>query len=330
MQSNPEIRIGVDIMGSDSSPELLLHAASDLSASLPANVKLIAIGHPRFEHLSKLPLKAASETIEMQDAPLIAIRRKKDSSLCVGLRMLREKEIDAFVSAGNTGALVSYAKVTLAMLPGLMRPALLAILPTKRNPLVVLDVGANLQCKATHLVQFALVGAAYQLARGVKMPSVGLLNIGSEALKGTSELRTAYQELQRLSKEPEAFFRFAGNIEGKIVFDGNVDVLVTDGFTGNVFLKTAEGLANLILDRINENLSGDMAQNMQDHLQDLHSHLHYAEYPGALLAGVKGVVIKCHGYSSPEAFSSGIREAIRVVGEGFLQILQNKLFNRKA
>ncbi len=330
MLSRPDIRIGIDIMGSDSSPELLLHAASELSASLPANVKLIAIGHPRFEHLSKLPLKPASETIEMQDAPLTAIRRKKDSSLCVGLRMLREKEIDAFVSAGNTGALVSYAKMTLAMLPGLMRPALLALLPTKQNPLAVLDVGANLYCKAAHLVQFAHIGAAYQLARGIKMPSIGLLNIGSEALKGTSELRTAYQELQRLSQGPDAFFHFAGNVEGKVVFDGNVDVLITDGFTGNVFLKTAEGLANLILDRINENFSDDTAQSMRGHLQDLHRHLHYAEYPGALLCGVKGIVIKCHGYSSPEAFASGIREAVRVVSEGFLQILQNKLFIRKA
>lgn len=316
-------------MGSDSSPEILLQAAATLAPTLPASVSLLAIGHPRFESASQLPFQAASETIEMGDPPLTAIRRKKDSSLCVGLKMLREKEIDAFVSAGNTGALVSYAKMSLSMLPGLMRPALLALLPTKKNPIAVLDVGANLQCKTAHLIQFAMIGAAYQLARGIARPAVGLLNIGSEALKGTSELRTAYHELRELSMQPNAFFRFAGNIEGKNVFDGNVDVLVTEGFTGNVFLKTAEGLANLILDRINENFSGDLALNVRRTLQDLQRHLHYAEYPGALLCGVKGIVIKCHGYSSPEAFSSGIREAVRVASEGFIQILQNKLVTRK-
>lgn len=329
MLNRPEIRVGIDLMGSDSSPQLLLRAAVDLAASLPKEIQLVGVGHPSLRSYSDLPFKEASETIEMDEPPLSAIRRKKDSSLCVGLRMLRDREIDAFVSAGSTGALVSYSKMTLSMLPGLMRPALLALLPTKRDPLAVLDVGANLQSKATHLVQFALIGAAYQTARSKTMPSIGLLNIGSEAVKGTSELRLAYHELQKISQEPGAFFRFTGNVEGKAVFDGHVDVLVTDGFTGNVFLKTAEGLANLILDRINENLSGDLAQNLRGHLQDLHRHLHYAEYPGALLCGVKGVVIKCHGYSSPEAFSSGIREAIRVVSEGFLQILQSKLFTRK-
>jgi len=330
MQSKPDIRIGVDCMGSDSSPELLLQAATSLAAAFPANVHLLAIGHPRLQSLTHLRFQAAPEEIGMDDPPLSAIRRKKNSSLCIGLRMLQSREIDAFVSAGNTGALVSYAKMSLSMVPGLGRPALLALLPTKQKPLAVLDVGANVQCKASHLVQFALMGAVYQLARGIARPSIGLLNIGSEAMKGTSELRTAYHELQQLSQKPDSFFHFAGNIEGKTVFDGHVDVLVTDGFTGNVFLKTAEGLANLILDRINENFSGDLALNMQRHLQDLQRHLHYAEYPGALLCGVRGIVIKCHGYSSPESFSSGIREAVRVVREGFIQILQNKLFTRKA
>lgn len=329
MLRRPDIRIGIDIMGSDSSPELLLQAAATLAESLPANIKLVAIGHPRLQTSSPLSFQTASETIEMDDPPLLAIRRKKDSSLCVGLKMLREKELDAFVSAGNTGALVSYAKMSISMLPGLMRPALLALLPTKKEPIAVLDVGANLQCKAGHLIQFAQIGAAYQLARGIERPTVGLLNIGSEALKGTSELQTAYHQLSELSKEPHAFFSFAGNIEGKNVFDGNVDVLVTDGFTGNVFLKTAEGLANLILDRINENVLGEQALNMRGHLQDLQHHLHYAEYPGALLCGVKGIVIKCHGYSSPEAFTSGIREAIRLASEGFIQTLQDKLVKRK-
>ncbi|MBF8263469.1 MAG: Phosphate acyltransferase [Parachlamydiales bacterium] len=325
MPRKAEVRIGIDLMGSENSPDVLLKTATDLASTLPPHVKLVAIGTPALASRTDLPFIHATETIEMDDAPLTAIRRKRDSSLCVGLKALKEQRIDAFVSAGNTGALVSCAKMTLSMIPGLLRPALLALMPTRRTPLAVLDVGANVQCKTEHLVQFALIGSAYQRARGVALPSVGLLNIGSEAMKGTSEIRLAYQEMQRLSLLPNPLFRFAGNIEGKVVFDGNIDVLVTDGFTGNVFLKTAEGLASLILDRLNENLPPDILAQMQDQLLDLQRHLHYAEYPGALLCGIRGIVIKCHGYSSPQAFASGVREAIRIASEGFLQILQNKL-----
>jgi glycerol-3-phosphate acyltransferase PlsX len=159
---------------------------------------------------------------------------------------------------------------------------------------------------------------------------VGLLNIGSEAIKGTSELRLAYQELQRIANVPNPFFCFAGNIEGKTVFNGKVDVLVTDGFTGNIFLKTAEGLASLVLDRLNKNLPRNVLDLMQDQLCDLKRHLHYAEYPGALLCGVQGIVIKCHGYSSPQAFGSGIREAVRIATEGFLQLLQDELLTQSS
>lgn len=319
------LRVGIDLMGSENSPQILLETASSLALQLPKNIQLVMIGAKEWSDGSSLPYIATSQTIEMDDAPLSAVRLKKDSSMCVGLRMLKNKKIDAFVSAGNTGALVFGAKAILSMMPGLLRPALLALMPTKRSPLAVLDVGANVQCKAIHLVQFALMGAAYQRARGMALPRVGLLNIGSEAMKGTSEIRLAYQELQRLSSRPNPFFSYAGNIEGKVVFNGDVDVLITDGFTGNVFLKTAEGLASLVLDRLNENLPQDVLDRMQEELRDLKRHLHYAEYPGALLCGVAGIVIKCHGYSSPKAFASGIREAARIAEEGFLEILQNNL-----
>lgn len=309
-------------MGSDNSPELLLKTASNLAASLPKNVELVAIGAPRYASLTPLSFKSAPSTIEMDDPPLTAIRRKKDSSLCIGLRMLKAKELDAFVSAGNTGALVTFAKMTLGMLPGILRPALLALMPTKRQPVAVLDVGANTENKAAHLVQFALIGAAYKRARGIALPAVGLLNIGQEATKGTSELRLAYAELSTMNHLSRPFFHFAGNIEGLSVFDGQIDVLITDGFTGNIFLKTAEGIASLILDRLNER--SEFA-HLQDHLADLKRHLHYAEYPGAFLCGVHGIVIKCHGYSSPQAFASGIREAVRIASEGFLQIIESKL-----
>lgn len=322
-----KLRIGIDIMGSENPPDVLLKTAEALAPEVEGESQLIAIGHPRYATHSTLAFRPAESTIEMDDSPITAIRRKPNSSLCIGLKMLREKEIDAFVSAGNTGALVVCAKRTCGMMPGLLRPALLALIPTRREPLAVLDVGANVQCKAAHLVQFALLGAAYKKAKGMALPSVGLLNIGEEAIKGTSELRLAYSELRQLADLPHPFFHFAGNIEGKSVFDGQIDVLITDGFTGNIFLKTAEGIASLILDRLNEKLPLDTALQMQSHLLDLHRHLHYAEYPGALLCGIRGIVIKCHGYSSREAFRSGIREAVKIAREGFLQIIQDKLVN---
>lgn len=330
MQRKAEIRIGIDLMGSENSPQILLQTTKSLASRLPPHIQLIAIGAPHLADSAELPYICASETIGMDESPLTAIRLKSDSSLCVGLRMLKEKKIDGFVSAGNTGALVCSAKLTLSMMPGLLRPALLALMPTQRRPLAVLDVGANVQCRAIHLLQFALMGAAYQRARQISLPSIGLLNVGSEAVKGTSQLRLAYQMLQREAELPNPFFRFAGNIEGKEVFNGDIDVLITDGFTGNVFLKTAEGLASFVLDKLNKNLPQNILDQMQDQLIDLKRHLHYAEYPGALVCGVQGIVIKCHGYSSPAAFASGIHEAIRIASEGFLQIIQNKLVERSA
>ena len=313
-------------MGSDNAPRALLDALH--SAPLRSDTQLIAIGSPEFARASPFPFHPAPDFIAMDENPLVALRRKKEASICVGLRLLKEGKIDAFVSAGNTGALVTASKMILSPLPQILRPALLALIPTKKRPVAVLDVGANVQVKAAHLVQFAMMGAAYLRSRGVENPAIGMLNIGSEALKGTSDLRLAYRELQGLENPP---FRFAGNIEGKSVFDGDVDALITDGFTGNVFLKTAEGIANLILDRLNAELPQESLKKLGSQLTDLQRHLHYAEYPGALLAGVRGIVIKCHGYSTPQAFVNAVRGAVDLAAEGFMEVFQSKLdqFNFK-
>ena len=308
-------------MGSDNAPAALLSAAASLLPFLPPYIELIAIGTPDCEKDAKslgLSFHPARESIEMEESPLLALRRKKQASLCVGLRLLKENKLGAFVSAGNTGALVSASKMILGTFPDIARPALLALMPTKKRPVAVLDVGANLQAKAAQLVQFARLGAAYQKARGIENPRVGILNIGSEASKGTSEIRLAYKELSKRSF-------FAGNIEGKSVFDGDVDVLVTDGFTGNVFLKTAEGIASLVLDRLHARIPATALKDIQGHLDDLQRHLHYAQHPGALLCGVKGTVVKCHGYSTPEAFANGIRGAIEFASSHFIEVLQTQL-----
>jgi glycerol-3-phosphate acyltransferase PlsX len=303
------LRIGLDLMGNDNAPQVLLDALREIA--LPHGVELFAIGTPEFESLAKpFHFISAPEFIGMEEHPLLSLRKKRNASMSVGLRLVKEGKLDALISAGNTGALVSSAKMILSTIPGILRPCLLALMPTKKNPVAVLDVGANVEVKACHLVQFAHIGAAYQKARGIEKPSVGLLNIGSEAVKGTSELRLAYHELQS-----KTAFRFAGNIEGKSVFDGDVDVLVTDGFTGNVFLKTAEGIASLILDRIS---------TPSTEFKKFQS-LHYAEYPGALLAGVRGIVIKCHGYSTPKGFQNAVLGAIELAKERFVQKLMNDL-----
>ncbi len=330
---NPLPLIGIDLMGSDNAPHVLLRSLFDLALQEDSQSRFLLFGTAPLEKEFGLlitrfsPLKErlgfflADDSILMDENPLHAIRRKKNSSLCLGMRQLKEGKIHAFVSAGNTGALMSAAKMYLSMLPGILRPALLALVPTRLHPVAVLDLGANVSCQAEHLVQFAHMGAAYQRTRGIPEPRVGLLNIGSEASKGTSEHRLAYQKLQT----PSAAFTFLGNIEAKEAFKGEVDVLITDGFTGNIFLKTAEGIASLIIDRLRDNIPEQQFVGLEKYLNDLQKHLHYAEYPGALLCGVQGIVVKCHGYSSPKAIMNGIRGAIRLVRENFLESLRDAL-----
>lgn len=313
------IRIGVDLMGNDNSPTDLLRALEALP--LPAQVELVLIGLCEGNaHVESPQIKfhPAPTFIGMEDSPLAALRSKKEASLLVGLRLVKEGHLDALVSAGNTGALISASKMILGMFPPILRPALLAKIPTKKEPVVVLDVGANVQLKTTHLIQFAQLGAAYCRTQGIQNPKVGLLNIGSEAMKGTSAHQEAYAALKKWAEPP---FEFAGNVEGKSVFDGDVDVLITDGFTGNVFLKTAEGIASLILDRFGTLLPPTEYKKLGPQIKDLQRNLHYAEYPGAILLGVKGLVLKCHGYSTPQAFNNGILEAIRLSEKGFLKAL---------
>jgi len=321
MPDQESLKIGVDLMGNENPPAELAAALEDLH--LPENVHLVLFGAPLSRGLKHAQYVSTPEWIEMDDPPLYALRRKKKASMCEGLRWLKAKKIGAFISAGNTGALVSSAKMILGNISGILRPALLARIPTKKNPVTVLDMGANVQCKASHLVQFAKMGAAYSKIQGIDHPQVGLLNIGSEPIKGTSELRLAYQQLQKIDSD----FHFVGNIESKSVFNGDVDVLITDGFTGNVFLKTAEGIASLILDRVAGFLPANEYKKLHPKIKDLASTLHYAEHPGALLAGVRGVVIKCHGYSTPGAFEKAILGAVDLVRGNFSKIIEKLLIN---
>ena len=317
-----QFRIGVDLMGCDAVPEDIYRAILQLrEENFPAEIIFFVSTEVSGELDKSLPIIQSTHVISMDDDPILAVRRKKDSSLCQGLLYLKEKKIDAFVSAGNTGALLLAAKTTLKTLKGIDRPALLALLPTKKKEVAVLDVGANLSLKPEHIVQFAAMGIGYQKSRGIENPTVALLNIGTEAKKGTPHLREAYRQLEALNRNG---ITFIGNVEGKEVFQGNVDVLVTDGFTGNVFLKTAEGVAAFILEELG--LTKELSfSHLKHELATIRSRLHYAEYPGAILCGVNGVVVKCHGDSTPETYVKGIKGALRLLQHGFLDKIQSQL-----
>ncbi len=321
------MRIGIDLMGSDSPPSRLLEAAELAAEELQGRASLVALAsHEALRDLPKecgIELFPTEEEITMDDLPLVAIRRKRLSSLVWGMRLLKSKELDGFVSAGNTGALIAAAALLLPALPTISRPALLATLPTLHGNVAVIDIGGNVSCKPSHLLQFARMGAAYKrCVDGITAPRVGLLNIGTESQKGTSGVREAYDALL-LEKNPH--FTFIGNIEGREAFSGVVDVLVCDGFSGNVFLKTAEGISSFILSHLDEALGPRTSPEVEAALSSLARRVNYAEYPGAIICGVEGVVIKCHGFSSTQAMCNGIKGACNLIENALIQNLKAAL-----
>jgi phosphate acyltransferase len=318
-------------MGSDSPPSLLFEAILSAARFFDPSITFVVLATQEIvSDISRIPypgLQArieyivVSDFIAMGDEPLSAIRYKKTSSLLVGIKLLRKRLIQGFVFAGNTGALITAAKLYMPMLTGINRPALLATLPTQAGPIAVIDVGGNVSYKALHLLQFAKMGAVYQCCtKGIKIAKVGLLNIGIESKKGTSELRQAYQILKETQND---LFHFIGNIEGRDIFKGEADVLVTDGFTGNVLLKSSEGVASFIFDYIK---AATLSQaSLKPMLQDLYRPFDYAEYVGGILCGVEGVVVKCHGHSSAKAFFSGIKGAVHLVQQRLVERIKHQL-----
>lgn len=323
-------RIGVDLLGCETPARILLDAIISQEWDEEHPPKIIVYGSPEVFEQTVVPedihCVVATEEITMGDDPLFAVRRKKHSSLAIGIGHLKEYEIDAFITGGNSGALLAQASITLEKLPGIDRPAFLTLIPTKKEPIAVLDVGANVEASADNLLQFAKMGIAYQKSRGVAHPKVGLLNIGEEKKKGTREVKEAYELLQKLNLlSPIDDPTFLGNVEGRTVFHGDMDVLVTNGFTGNVFLKTAQGIAGFILEQMQNLGPLEMIPGIKSIIQTLRHRLHYAEYSGAFLCGVNGIVIKCHGESPPESFINSIHSASRLVKNSFLQNIKAEL-----
>lgn len=244
----------------------------------------------------------------MEDSPLSPIREKKDSSLSQALFALKEKKIDALISCANTGALLSASKILLSTLENVSRPALCVFIPTRKSPVAVLDVGANVSAKEHHLLQFALMGSAYQKALGIPYPKVALLNIGREDFKGGAFLQKCYKMLQNQKNR----FAFLGNVEPKSVFSGDLDVLITDGFSGNIFLKTAETAFAFCLDLLQKDPRSEELK--------FFSHSPYY-LPGALLLGAKGIVIKCHGDAETSKITRSIESAIGLIEKKLVEKL---------
>jgi glycerol-3-phosphate acyltransferase PlsX len=294
-------------MGGDSSPLELFEGILEALNFLGKRDRIYALATPAIikkflplSNSSQLELIAVSEFIKMSENPVHAARKKK-SSMAVGISLLHEKKVDAFISSGNTGALVLNARLRLNLLPNIKTPALLALLPTEKGPMAVLDVGSIVTATPESLRAYAQMGSTFmERYFHASKPRIGLLNIGSESGKGTQIHQKTYKLLDEFFGKD-----FKGNIEGKEAFQGIVDVLVTDGFTGNVFLKTAEGVSAFLIKLLKKKLN-NLPEKISQFSPD--------EYPGAILCGVEGIVIKCHGDSkSKSMFHSimGVRNLIR-------------------
>ncbi|MCS7263841.1 MAG: phosphate acyltransferase PlsX [Armatimonadetes bacterium] len=310
------LRVALDLMGADHSPKVLAEGAfaaarehPDLSIALIATFessKEIVVP----ENLSEqVKLVFASQVIGMDEQPLMAVRRKPDASLVVGMKLLGSGEVDAFVTPGNTGAAVAAASLHVGCLPPITRPAIAIILPHHQGRFLLLDVGANVDCKPEHFLQFALMGTAYaETVMGIENPRVALLNIGEEAIKGTNTAKEAFLLLQ------SAPLNFVGNVEGRDLLEGAADVVVTDGFVGNILLKAAEGIGlfiwreikDLMLTNWRTKLAGLL---LRPYLKALGKRLDWREYGGAPLLGIKATCIIAHGASDSKAIAKAISVA---------------------
>ncbi len=323
-------------MGSDSSPATLLEgvlkAAEHLKkCKLTVLATTLALdecqryqSHPFFKSVAFVQVQ---EEVLMGESPLLVVRRKHKSSMAIGMKMLKEKKCDAFVSAGNTGAMTAYASLELDPLPGIDRPALVTLLPTKEKRVAILDVGANIALRPQSFMQFALLGAAYQqIVQNIEGAKVGLLNIGGEASKGTRKMRQVYEYFDHYSERlEESQIYFEGNVESRDVFEGKVDVVVTDGFIGNIFLKTCEGVSSFIISQIYNRFLKAENEQITAKLHELEKYLDYSQYPGAVLLGTEGLIVKCHGCSSSQAMFSGINGAYELLQIHIIQKMKTRL-----
>jgi len=324
------MRILLDAMGGDNAPDANIKGAVKAINQIEAEVILIGneaillerikalYGKDTIAELSpRLSIHHTTETIEMEDIPTMAIKHKKDSSMVVGFNMLKNGEGDVFISAGNSGALLTGATLLVGRIKGIDRPALAGILPAYNSRLLLIDAGSNTNCKPINLLQFAQMSSIYlRNTFGIEHPAIGLLNIGTEETKGNELTKASYQLLKEKSKELN--INFVGNVEGRDAFSGKIDAIVTDGFTGNVFLKAVEGLGKLVKRSLTESLKKNIFSTIAaipalPSIKRFSKTMDYKEYGGALFLGVKKPVVKAHGSSDEKLFEFTIKQAEQFV-----------------
>jgi len=324
------MRILLDAMGGDNAPDATIKGAVAAVNQVDADIVLIGnkeVINKKIKELydkddiseisPKLSIHHTTENIEMEDIPTQAIKHKKDSSMVVGFNMLKASQGDVFISAGNSGALLTGATLLVGRIKGIDRPALAGILPAYKSKLLLMDCGSNTNCKPINLLQFAQMATIYlKNTFGDENPTVGLLNIGTEETKGNELTKESYKLLKE--KSEELGINFVGNVEGRDAFSGKLDILVTDGFTGNVFLKAVEGLGKFVKRSLSENLKKNLLSKIAaipslPAINRFKKTVDYKEYGGALFLGVKKPVVKAHGSSDEKLFEFTIKQAEQFV-----------------
>ena len=323
------MKIILDAMGGDNAPDANIMGAVNSINKVKAEVVLVGkediirskikefYGKEMEEISDRLKIVNATETIEMEDQPTVAIKHKKDSSMVVGFKMLKEGKGDVFISAGNSGALLTGATLLVGRIKGIDRPALAGILPAYKSQLLLIDAGSNTNCKPINLLQFAQMSSIYlKNTYGIERPAIGLLNIGTEETKGNELVRESYNLLK--TKSEELNINFIGNVEGRDAFSGKVDAIVTDGFTGNVFLKTTEGLGKFVKKSLIESLTKNVLSKILaipalPAIKRFSKVMDYKSYGGALFLGVKKPVVKAPGSSDKLLFEYTIIQAEKFV-----------------
>jgi glycerol-3-phosphate acyltransferase PlsX len=325
-----QVRIAVDAMGGDHAPTSVIEGVQ-LALGLDPELTVLLVGLPEIVGEAPTPYEGrveavpATETIGMDEEPVIAVRTKRDSSLVVGSAAVRDGRAEALVSAGNSGAAMAASTLVMGRIEGVSRPAIAAVIPTSTAPCLLLDVGANTDCKPEHLLDFGLMGTAYSTTvLGVSEPSVALLSIGEEQSKGSQLTQAAYPLLA------ERLPGFVGHVEGRDIPTGSVDVVVTDGFTGNVALKLMEGVARELFAQMRAAAGTSTSSRiggalLRPALRTLRDRLDPDTHGGAPLLGVDGVMVIAHGDSGPRAIAMAIAAASRGVRGGLTELLRSMM-----
>ncbi|MCF6137071.1 phosphate acyltransferase PlsX [Pseudalkalibacillus berkeleyi] len=324
------MKIAIDAMGGDHAPEKIVLGALE-AVQQYKDLEIVLVGdeteiNKHMDSTDRITIIHTSEKITSDDEPVRAVRRKKDASMVLAAQEVKQGRADACISAGNTGALMTTGLLNVGRIKGIDRPALSPTLPTLDGKgFVLLDVGSNMDAKPEHLLQYALMGTVYsQQVRNIDRPRVGLLNVGTEEGKGNELSKRAYEMLQQSEQ-----IHFVGNVEARDLLDGIADVVVCDGFSGNLVLKTIEGTAMSIFAMLKEQLMSSVksklaAAVLKPQFKALKSKLDYSEYGGAALFGLKAPVIKAHGSSDETAVLNAIRQARHMVEHDMVSIIREK------